>query len=76
MRVSPQGMCLTERQSHSKVDGRLIGAGTWDYKPPCALDIPLQFNIDFSQTPNKAPGACEKSASLLSFPVFVPSLSW
>ena len=54
--VMGAGMCLTEQQVHSQVDGRLVGAGTWEYKPPSALDIPLQFNIWFTQTPNKAAG--------------------
>jgi xanthine dehydrogenase/oxidase len=54
--VMAAGMCLTEFQSHSKIDGRLIGAGTWDYKPPCSLDIPLEFNIWFAQTANNVPG--------------------
>lgn len=30
--------------------------GLQDYKPPSALDIPLEFNIWFTQTPNKAAG--------------------
>ncbi len=25
--------------------GRLLSNGTWDYKPPCSKDIPLEFNV-------------------------------
>ena len=28
----------------SKVDGRLISPGTWEYKPAMALDIPIKVS--------------------------------
>merc|ERR1719272_2436497 len=28
-------------------DGRMLNAGTWDYKPPSALDIPVRFDVAF-----------------------------
>lgn len=35
--VQASGMMLTEGFVRSKVDGRLVNNGTWDYKPPSAL---------------------------------------
>ena len=29
--------------------GELVSDGTWEYKPPCSLDVPLQFNVEFLQ---------------------------
>lgn len=41
--VQAAGMLLTEEQTYSKSDGRLISNGTWDYKPPSSLDIPIKM---------------------------------
>ena len=43
--VMAAGCLLSEEQVRSKVDGRLVGPGTWEYKPPQALDIPVEFNV-------------------------------
>ena len=55
--VQAAGMCLTEEQTRSPVDGRLISNGTWDYKPPCALDIPIEFNVHFLDSENDSTAA-------------------
>ena len=51
--VSVDNRCMTEHQVRSAKDGRLINNGTWDFKPPSALDIPLQFNVTFTQVANR-----------------------
>jgi xanthine dehydrogenase molybdopterin-binding subunit B len=39
----------------TNLSGRIVNNGTWDYKPPGALDIPIAFNVTFlSNTPNQA----------------------
>eukprot|EP00041_Stephanoeca_diplocostata_P004415 m.44741 g.44741 ORF g.44741 m.44741 type:complete len:1384 (+) comp15101_c0_seq3:127-4278(+) len=52
--VQSMGFCLTEEQTRSKVNGRLISNGTWDYKPPSAMDIPLELNVRFTNDANTA----------------------
>lgn len=39
------GMVLMEGCVRTDTDGRLINNGTWDYKIPSALDIPMHFNV-------------------------------
>lgn len=39
------GHYLTEDIRYA-ADGTLITDGTWEYKPPSALDIPIVFNLD------------------------------
>lgn len=38
------GYYLTESVQFD-TEGRLLTTGTWVYKPPSALDIPLEFNV-------------------------------
>lgn len=54
--VQGAGMCLTEEQVFSKADGRVVTNGTWEYKPPTALDIPIDFNVTFIPSVNQADG--------------------
>jgi xanthine dehydrogenase/oxidase len=36
-------------------DGNTVNNGTWDYKPPCSQDIPIEFNVTLlNNTPNPA----------------------
>eukprot|EP00463_Aulacantha_scolymantha_P001687 TRINITY_DN2315_c0_g1_i1.p1 TRINITY_DN2315_c0_g1~~TRINITY_DN2315_c0_g1_i1.p1 ORF type:complete len:162 (+),score=27.10 TRINITY_DN2315_c0_g1_i1:29-487(+) len=55
--VQSAGFSLFEEQIWSSVDGRLVTNGTWEYKPPCALDIPINFNVTFIKSTNTARGA-------------------
>jgi len=49
------GFFFTEDTITDSKTGRIINNGTWDYKPPGALDIPIQFNVTFlKNTPNQA----------------------
>jgi xanthine dehydrogenase/oxidase len=48
------GLHLTE-QTIFEPDGKLLTEGTWEYKPPSALDIPKQLNVTLlKNTPNPA----------------------
>jgi xanthine dehydrogenase/oxidase len=38
------GTWLTEEVTFDST-GKLTSNGTWDYKPPCTKDIPLEFNV-------------------------------
>lgn len=40
------GYFLTERVSYDS-SGQLQSVGTWEYKPPLALDVPSVFNVTF-----------------------------
>jgi len=39
------GTWLTEEAVHDPMTGKLTTNGTWEYKPPCSKDIPLEFNV-------------------------------
>ena len=44
------GSWMTEEAGRRRPKGGLYGVasllrGTWDYKPPCSKDIPLEFNV-------------------------------
>lgn len=54
--VQALGFCLTEELSRSQKDGRLVNCGTWDYKIPSGLDIPIKMNVTFLPSDNKARG--------------------
>jgi xanthine dehydrogenase/oxidase len=45
--VQAAGFCLSEEQSRSAVDGRLVSDGTWDYKPPYAKFLISQCFLHF-----------------------------
>lgn len=54
--VQALGFCLTEELSRSHKDGRLVNCGTWDYKIPSGLDIPIKMNVTFLPSDNTARG--------------------
>lgn len=54
--VQALGFCLTEQQSFSKTDGRLINCGTWDYKVPSGRDIPIEMNVTLLNSTNTSNG--------------------
>ncbi|XP_074617346.1 xanthine dehydrogenase/oxidase-like [Acropora palmata] len=39
------GMWLTEKLIHDPQTGRNLTNGTWEYKPPCSKDIPVDFRV-------------------------------
>jgi len=41
------GFFLKEYTKYSDDGTRLITSDTWEYKPPCAQDIPQEFNVDY-----------------------------
>jgi xanthine dehydrogenase molybdopterin-binding subunit B len=47
--IMAMGMCLTEHQTRSTNDHRLLSNGTWDLKIPSVLDIPVAFNVTLTQ---------------------------
>merc|ERR1712046_183093 len=55
--VKAAGCLLTEEQTWSKQDARLISNGTWDYKPPLSLDIPIAMSISLLPTKNESKSA-------------------
>jgi xanthine dehydrogenase/oxidase len=40
------GYHLHEEVLYGKADGRVVSNGTWEYKPPCAADVPRFFNVE------------------------------
>jgi xanthine dehydrogenase/oxidase len=43
--IQGMGMHLTEDLLIDNDTGRIVSNGTWEYKPPCSLDIPIEFNV-------------------------------
>ena len=39
------GTWLTEEVTFDATTGKLTSNGTWEYKPPCSKDIPMEFNV-------------------------------
>jgi len=54
--IQAMGFMLTEELVRSKADSRLINNGSWEYKPPTALDIPIKFNTTLIKSENTLPG--------------------
>lgn len=49
------GYWLTEKLIYNRINGELLTNRTWNYKPPGANDIPIDFRIKFisnSSNPN------------------------
>ena len=72
--VMGQGFFLTEEVLFSS-DGVCETPGTWEYKPPLALDIPRDFRVEFLKD-SKFPGGVKGSKAvgepplLLAYTVF------
>lgn len=43
--------------------GRVASNGTWEYKPPCSADVPVEFNVEFLQNRPFAKGVLSSKAS-------------
>jgi xanthine dehydrogenase/oxidase len=41
------GFWLFEKARYDPISGRCLTNGTWEYKPPTARDIPVDFRITF-----------------------------
>jgi len=54
--VQSLGFCLTEEQVYSAADHRLVNNGTWDYKIPSGLDIPIRMNVTLPKGNNNTSG--------------------
>ena len=52
--VMAAGMMLTEKQTHSPADHRLLSYGTWDLKIPSVMDIPVTLNVTLTETRNES----------------------
>jgi len=55
--IQGAGFCLSEEQIRSSTDGRLITNGTFVYKPPSVLDIPIDFNVTIVKSTNDVKNA-------------------
>lgn len=54
---------FTTEQVVVSAEGRLLSAGTWDYKPPSQLDIPIQFNASLLKDAPNPNGVLRSKAS-------------
>lgn len=62
--IMGQGYWTTERLVFSE-DGELLTNRTWNYKPPGAKDIPVEFRVKFSRN-NPNPVGVLKSKGLIT----------
>jgi xanthine dehydrogenase/oxidase len=56
------GFCLTEERVLGS-DGKNLSNGTWEYKPPMALDIPIKFNVALLNNVQNPYGILKSKAS-------------
>ncbi|XP_065561755.1 uncharacterized protein LOC136028074 isoform X2 [Artemia franciscana] len=56
------GMYLTEIVKRDPNSGKLLTNGSWEYKPPTALDIPIDFRISLYDNPNNTAGVMRSKA--------------
>lgn len=62
------GYWCTEELVYDRMDGRLLTDRTWNYKPPGALDIPVDFRIKFlRRSPNPNAGVLRSKGLCSSF---------
>lgn len=54
--VQSLGSVLHEEMNRSTTDGRLVNCGTWEYKIPSGLDIPVQMHITLLNSDNTTKG--------------------
>uniref|UniRef100_A0A8C4QXE0 Aldehyde oxidase n=1 Tax=Eptatretus burgeri TaxID=7764 RepID=A0A8C4QXE0_EPTBU len=57
------GYWLTERVTYDPVSGRLLTRGTWEYKPPCSKDIPVDFRVHLLKDAPNPVGVLRSKAS-------------
>lgn len=59
------GYWLTEELKYSKESGELLTNRTWNYKPPGARDIPIDFRIKFLQNSSNPFGVLRSKGEAL-----------
>ena len=57
------GYFFTEEMTYNKATGELTTDGTWNYKPPCALDIPLTLNVTLLKNAKNPSGVLSSKAT-------------
>ena len=68
------GYWLTERVTVDDGDGKLLTNGTWEYKPPMALDIPVEMNVRLlTDSPNSLEGNVLRSKATGEPPLIASS---
>ncbi|GMI18507.1 hypothetical protein TrLO_g14861 [Triparma laevis f. longispina] len=68
------GYWMTERVTVDNEDGKLLTNGTWEYKPPMALDIPIQMNVRLlTDSPNNLEGNVLRSKATGEPPLIASS---
>eukprot|EP00931_Biecheleriopsis_adriatica_P031623 TRINITY_DN18519_c0_g1_i3.p1 TRINITY_DN18519_c0_g1~~TRINITY_DN18519_c0_g1_i3.p1 ORF type:complete len:286 (-),score=53.88 TRINITY_DN18519_c0_g1_i3:113-970(-) len=61
--IQALGFSLLEEETRSSVDGRMVNCGTWDYKVPSGLDIPISMNVTLLPASGKAAPVLGSKAS-------------
>jgi len=56
------GFYMREEEIYTD-DGRLITDNTWEYKPPCTRDVPIEFNVELMQDSAFERGVLSSKAS-------------
>lgn len=65
----------TREEMMYRSDGSMITNGTWEYKPPCSMDVPLEFNVELLKNSTFAKGVLRSKAvgeppKILSYTIF------
>lgn len=60
------GYWLTEKLIHNSENGELLTNRTWNYKPPGAKDIPIDFRITFMQKSSNPFGVLRSKGKVIN----------
>lgn len=61
------GMWLTEKLIHDPQTGRNLTNGTWEYKPPCSKDIPVDFRVSLLKNAPNPLGVLRSKGTVVSY---------
>lgn len=64
------GYYLTEELIYDRTTGELLTDSTWTYKPPGALDIPIDFRVTFIQNSSNPNAGVLHSKGILELQIF------